>query len=181
MPHMIEVAKSGRAGCRTCKKPIAKGELRFGEETINSFSGDGDTTFRWHHMKCAATKLASELKGALADFTGDVPDRAELETLMATAESSKPPPYPHADKAPSNRAKCLGCGDTIAKDTIRVAIEREIERGMMTTKGAGYLHPKCAAAYVETQGSSHDELTEALAKNTRALDDAEKAQLFAQV
>ncbi|MBL8743670.1 MAG: hypothetical protein JNK04_21320, partial [Myxococcales bacterium] len=77
--------------------------------------------------------------------------------------------------------KCLGCGDTIAKGTIRVAIEREIERGMTTTKGAGYLHPKCAAAYVESQGSSHDELTDALAKNTRALDDAEKAALFAEV
>jgi len=178
---MIEVAKSGRAGCRTCQKPIAKGELRFGEETVNAFSGEGETTFRWHHLKCAATKLADPLKSALAEFVGDVPDRAEIEALMATADANKPPPFPHADKAPTGRAKCLGCGDAIPKGELRVVIERDIERGMTTTKGAGYLHPKCATAYVETQGSSHDELTEALAANTRALSDAEKDTLFAEV
>lgn len=181
MPHVVEVAKSGRAGCRSCRKPIAKGELRFGEETVNSFA-DGDMTFRWHHLKCAASKLTEELRDALGRFDGDVPDRAEIDDLMAKAVASKPPPYPHADKAPTSRAKCLGCGDTVEKGTLRVCIEREIERGMTVAKGAGYLHPKCAAGYVESQqGSSHDELTEALRNNTRGLSDAELDQLFAEV
>ncbi len=180
MAHVVEVAKSGRAGCRSCRKPIAKGELRFGEETVNAFA-DGDMTYRWHHIKCAATKLAEELKDALTRYDADVPDRAEIDDLMAKAVASKPPPLPHADKAPTSRAKCLGCAEPVEKGTLRVAIEREIERGMTVTKGVGYLHPKCAAASVEGQGSSHDELTEGLRKNTRDLSDAELDQLFAEV
>ena len=43
MAHIIEEAKSGRAGCRTCRKPIAKGELRFGEEVENQFADAGET------------------------------------------------------------------------------------------------------------------------------------------
>ena len=37
MANVIEEAKSGRASCRTCKKTIAKGELRLGVETANQF------------------------------------------------------------------------------------------------------------------------------------------------
>lgn len=181
MAHMIEIAKSGRAGCRTCRQPIAKGELRFGEEAPNAFGDAGDMTFRWHHMKCAATKLPTELKGALDAFEGDVPNRAELDAAIAAAEASRPPPYPHADRAPTGRAKCLSCGEAIAKGALRVAIEREIERGMSTQKGAGYLHPACAAPYVETQGTSHDDLTAALQKNTRSLSEAELEELFRDV
>jgi len=55
MAHVIEAAKSGRAACRTCKEPIAKGELRLGEEVPNQFAG-GETTHVWHHLACAAKK-----------------------------------------------------------------------------------------------------------------------------
>lgn len=181
MAHTIEIAKSGRAGCRTCRQPIAKGELRFGEETPNAFGDAGEMTFRWHHLKCAATKLPTELKGALDAYTGEVPGRAEIDALIATAEASRPPPFPHADRAPTGRAKCLACGEPLAKGALRVAIEREIERGMTTQKGAGYLHPACAAPYVEEKGMTHDELTAALQKNTRGLTDADLAELFATV
>ena len=55
MANVIEEAKSGRASCRTCKKPIAKGELRLGVETQTQFS---DTpSLAWHHVLCAAAKL----------------------------------------------------------------------------------------------------------------------------
>jgi hypothetical protein len=57
MANVIEEAKSGR----TCKKPIAKGELRFGEEAPNAF-GD-QPSLRWHHLACAAAKLPAELEG----------------------------------------------------------------------------------------------------------------------
>ena len=46
MPHKIEPAPSGRASCRGCKEPIAKGALRFGEETPNPYSEDGGMSFR---------------------------------------------------------------------------------------------------------------------------------------
>jgi poly [ADP-ribose] polymerase len=183
MAHMIEEAKSGRAGCRTCRKPIAKGELRFGEEVENQFGDAGDTSYRWHHLPCAAASKTDELRATLATFDGiDADKRAELETIMAEADAKKPPPYPHADKAKTGRARCLGCGESLAKGAIRVAIERDIERGMTTTKGAGYLHPACAAAYVEANmGSTHDALTEALRANTRDLSEAEMDQLFSEV
>ncbi|MFO0614444.1 MAG: PARP-type zinc finger-containing protein [Polyangiaceae bacterium] len=181
MAHTIEVAKSGRAGCRSCRNPIAKGELRFGEETVNAFSGEGDLTYRWHHLKCAASKLPTELKSALETFAGEVPNRAEIDELITKAEASRPPPYPHADRAPTGRAKCLSCSEPLAKGSLRVAIEREIERGMTTQKGAGYLHPACAAPYMETQDMTHEQLTEALRKNTRGLSDTDLEELFSQV
>jgi hypothetical protein len=181
MAHIIEVAKSGRAGCRTCRKPIAKGELRFGEETINTFADAGETTFRWHHMTCAATKLPDELTGAMAAYPGEIENRAELDALMATAVASKPPPFPYADRAPTSRAKCLECGQTVEKGSLRVVIERDIERGMSTQKGAGSLHPACAAAHVESKGGTHEELTIGLQANTRALSDADRDELFSIV
>ena len=181
MAHVIEEAKSGRAGCRTCKKPIAKGELRFGEEVENAFADGGETTHRWHHLACAATSRPDELRTVIDTISIPAEQKAELEKAMAEADAKKPPPYPHADKAPTGRASCQGCGEKIAKGEIRVAFERDIERGMTATKGAGYLHPKCAAAHMETLGTSHDDLTEALAKNTRDLTDAEKEQLFSEV
>ena len=41
MAHVIEHASSGRAKCRSCDQPIAKGELRFGERQPNAF-GEGE-------------------------------------------------------------------------------------------------------------------------------------------
>lgn len=181
MAHTIEVAKSGRATCRSCRSAIGKGELRFGEEMPSQFGDLGDTTFRWHHLKCAAEKLPIELRAALGSFEGEVPDRAALEATMSEAERNLPPPFPYADKAPTGRATCQGCGEKIAKDSIRVAFERELDRGAGPTKGAGYLHPACAAAYIESQGGTHAALTEGLRANTRALTEDEMHELFAEV
>lgn len=181
MAHTIEVAKSGRAMCRACKKAIAKDELRFGEEVANPFGDAGDTSFRWHHIACAAQKLPTELRGALATYEGEIPNRAELDQLMTEADAKRPPPYPHGERAPTGRARCLGCGESIPKDALRVAVERDVERGMTVTKGAGYLHPGCAAGYVEGQGGTHEALTTALRANTRTLSEADADALFAEV
>jgi hypothetical protein len=168
MGNVIEEAKSGRASCRTCKKAIAKGELRFGEEAPNAF-GD-QPSMRWHHMLCAAEKLPAELKAALDQYPGTVPNRAELDKAMADALAkgrAKPGGFPFADKAPTGRAKCIQCSQPIEKDSVRVAIEREIDTGAMVTKGAGYLHPKCVAAYLEANGGDKDEMIEGLRQNSR--------------
>lgn len=180
MAHTIEIAKSGRAGCRTCKNAIAKGELRFGEETPNAFGDPGDTSYRWHHLKCAAQKLPDELRAALAEYAGEVSEREELDRLMAEADAHKPPPFPFADRAPTGRARCLACGEPIPKGALRVVIERDLERGMTVTKGAGYLHPACAAAHVEEQGGTHEKLTTELRAHTR-LPDPDLDALFAEV
>lgn len=168
MANVIEEAKSGRASCRTCKKAIAKGELRFGEEAPNAF-GD-QPSMRWHHMTCAAEKLPAELKAALDQFTGTVPNRAELDKLMSEALAggrAKPGGFPYADKAPTGRARCMQCSQGIDKDSIRIAVEREIDTGAMVTKGAGYMHPACVAAYVEANSLDKDDLVEGLRANSR--------------
>jgi poly [ADP-ribose] polymerase len=153
MANHIEEAKSGRASCRTCKKSIGKGELRLGVEVASQFS---DAQVQWHHLACAADKLPVELREALASYTGDVPERAALEQHMADAIAkghAKPAGFPYVDHAPTGRAKCQQCGESIEKGSLRVAVERDIEAGGMPTKGAGYMHPKCVKAnQFETDG-----------------------------
>jgi poly [ADP-ribose] polymerase len=168
MANVIEEAKSGRASCRTCKKPIAKGELRFGEEAANAF-GDAPS-LRWHHLSCAAERLPAELKEVLDHYPGSVPDRAALDKMMAGALAgghAKPGGFPYADKAPTGRARCQQCQQPIDKDSLRVAFEREIETGAMVTRGAGYVHPACVPAYAEAHGLDKGELLGGVRTNSR--------------
>ena len=168
MANVIEEAKSGRASCRTCRKPIAKGELRLGVETQSQF-GDAPS-LQWHHVLCAAARLPVELKAALAEYAGTVPNRAELDSAMEEAArkaSAKPAAFPYVDRAPTGRARCLQCGQPIEKASLRVAIERELERGASVTSGAGYLHPRCVAENQATLGGSVDELIDGLRANSR--------------
>lgn len=168
MANRIEEAKSGQASCRTCKNKIAKGELRLGVEAANAF---GDTpSMQWHHLACAAGKLPVELADAMKAYVGDIPDRAALEAAMADAIKSgkaKPGGFPYADKAPTGRAKCMQCGEAIAKDSFRIAVERELEMGGGQQKSAGYLHPACIAANLEEVGGTIDDFTASLEHNSR--------------
>ncbi|MFO0724027.1 MAG: hypothetical protein U1E65_09610 [Myxococcota bacterium] len=163
MPHVIEPAKSGRASCRTCRKPIAKGELRFGEETPNAFA-EGEPSFVWHHLECAAKKRPNELKSALDTFSGEIPNRAELEAAMSTAAASGKPKVPYAEHAPTGRSKCLSCEKEIPKGEIRVAVEREVDTGSFVAKTAGYLHLDCASMFV-----GDPDLLDDVKKNSRGL------------
>ena len=168
MANHIEEAKSGRASCRTCKKTIDKGALRLGIEAANAF---GDTpSMQWHHLLCAAGKLPAELKEALVAYAGEVPERAALDQAMADAYAkghAKPGGFPYLDRAPTGRAKCMECGEAIAKDSYRVAVEREIEVGMVMQKGAGYMHPACVGAHLESTGGDKAELVAGLRTNSR--------------
>ena len=168
MANVIEEAKSGRASCRTCRKPIAKGELRLGVETQTQFS---DTpSMQWHHLPCAAGKLAAELRAALAEYPGEVPNRVELDAALEQANrkaADKPAGHPYADHAPTGRAKCMECGEPIEKGAFRIAVERELEIGGNATRGTGYLHPRCVAANLENIGGSLEELIEGLRANSR--------------
>ncbi|HEU4727471.1 MAG TPA: hypothetical protein VFT22_06275 [Kofleriaceae bacterium] len=168
MANLIEEAKSGRASCRTCRKPIAKGELRLGVETQTQFS---DTpSMQWHHLRCAADKHPAELQAALAEYPGEVPGRAEIDAALAEAAkkaAARPPGFPYVDRAPTGRARCLLCEQPIEKGTFRVAVERELEIGGNVTRGAGYLHPRCVAANLENVGGSIDDLIEGVRANSR--------------
>jgi hypothetical protein len=181
MANVIEEAKSGRASCRTCKKPIAKGELRFGHEVVTQFSSD--PTLQWHHLLCAAAKLPAELKAALDAYTGPIPNRDELDKAMTAAiekGGAKPAGFPYADRAPTARAKCIQCEEPIEKGATRIAVEREIDTGTMVTRGAGYLHPRCVAEHLDNVGGSVEDIVEALRKNSR-IPQAELDAAFAEI
>ena len=148
MAHKIEVAPTGRATCRGCKKTIAKGELRFGEEYQSPYAEDGGLAYRYWHLPCAATKLANELRETLPSYDGDIPERAELDALV---ESHARPVMPYAERAPNGRARCRGCDETLKKGELRVAFERVFEGPMGMQKAAGYVHPRCVALYLERE------------------------------
>lgn len=150
--HHIEIAKSGRASCRSCNKPIAKGERRFGEEMPNPYGDTGSVSYRWHHLLCAAKERPSQLKQALARDEEDFPGREEaLEALAAWEEQQKakhkPTGLPYAERAPNERARCRQCREPITKGTLRVAVERPVEQRSFGTSNVGYLHATCASAY----------------------------------
>lgn len=93
--HVIEVASSGRAGCRGCKEKIAKGVLRFGEAAANPFSDGGEPSMRWYHLECAAKKRPKLFGPTLAAYGGEVPDR---EALVAAVEAALQPKTKKAPK-----------------------------------------------------------------------------------
>lgn len=170
MGHVIEAAKSGRAACRTCREPIGKGELRFGEAVQNAFS---DNALQWHHLRCAAQKRPHELRATLATFEGEVPDRAGLEALLTEAEANAKPPLPYAERAPNARSKCLGCGEKIEKAALRVAVEQDVQAAGFVTKGTRYLHAACAKAFRDAPALAEVEA------HSRGLAEADLAELRA--
>ena len=169
MAETIELAKTGRARCRTCRESIEKGTLRFGEEQPSAFAEGMQMV--WHHLTCAAKKRPAQVRSALTAFPGEVPDRAGLETLLAEADKTATT-FPYAERAATGRSKCLQCREPIEKGTLRVATEREVEAGGMARSGAGYLHPACAGEYLEEQ-----DLPAVLHKNSRGLTEADLAEL----
>jgi hypothetical protein len=173
MAETIEVAKTGRARCRVCRENIEKGALRYGEEQPSAFA-EG-MQWVWHHLTCAAKKKPVGVRTALAAFEGEVPNRAEVEALLAEGDKVATV-FPYAERAPTGRSKCQQCHEPIEKGTLRVAVEREIEAGAMARAGAGYLHPACAAEYVEDE-----DLLATLRRNSRGLAEGDVAELETQV
>lgn len=178
--HTIEIAKSGRARCRSCNEGIKKGELRLGEETPNMFSESGGMSYRWHHLRCAADKKPRELKAALARYTAELPERATLEASIHAWEErqrarKKATEFPYADRATTARSKCMQCHEPIEKGDARIAIERPAESYMGGTS-PGYLHPRCAQAHTKS-----DTLVAALAANSVALSADELEAALAEV
>ncbi|MDP6442832.1 MAG: PARP-type zinc finger-containing protein [Pirellulaceae bacterium] len=169
MPHLIEPAKSGRAKCRKCREKIERDSLRFGHEVLNAFD-DGGMSHQWYHLKCAAEKLPLDLASTLQTFDGDVPDREELDQVIAAnRKKQKPTKTPYAEYAPSGRSSCQVCGEKIDKGELRIAVEREIDAGGFSRAGAGYLHPGCRGDYDDLP----DDLVEQMRANSTTLEDSE--------
>jgi len=181
MPDTIEESKSNRATCRSCKQKIEKGVLRVGEETINTFSSDGGSSYFWHHLACAAGKVPAKVKTAMANFRGVIPEREKLDAILAappkaSAKGGQKAQYPYAERASTSRSKCLQCDEAIEKGTMRVSVEREVETGSFSTIGPGYLHPACAAEY-----TGDDALIEKIKTNMPTIPEEDLAALGAEL
>lgn len=141
MPDVIEPAKTGRSSCNKCKEKILKGELRFGKEY--PLDSSGHMGVRWYHLKCGAAVEPYGVEALLAETSVSGPDRKEIDAVIAEAKGDYKPALPYAHRSPNNRAKCMVCDEKIEKDTLRVAVEREMDAGGFTRTGAGYLHLEC--------------------------------------
>jgi poly [ADP-ribose] polymerase len=171
MSHVIESAKSSRASCRGCKKTIQKGELRFGLAVPSAFSDEPQ--LQWYHLLCGAGAKPAELKDTLAAFSGEVPNRAEVDRAIEEGgKKQKPGKFPYAEHAPSARSRCIVCETPIAKGQLRVAIERQVDTGAFNTVAPGYMHPKCAKDSPHGAG-----LMDALKANSKNLSDADWGEL----
>jgi len=153
MKNTIEEARSGRSKCRTCKEKIAKGDLRFGVAYKSRYD-EGDTfSLAWHHLPCAAKTLPDKLKPILDEYQGDVSNRGELEKLIAETPPKKVKEkrsYPYAERAPSARSKCFGCGELIGKGDFRFVIEQEVDAGSFIAMAPKFVHVKCVGEFLDS-------------------------------
>lgn len=150
MAHVFETAPSGRAKCRGCGLPVAKGELRFGERLPNPF-GDGEMTL-WFHPLCAAYKRPEPILEALAEAAEKPPDHQALErAALANSAQRRLPRIDGAEKAKSSQAKCRNCREPIEKGTWRIRLVF-FEDGRFSP--GGFVHLGCREAHFE----AHDVL-----------------------
>jgi len=171
-PDRIEVAATGRARCRACRRAIAKGEERFAEAAPNPVA-EGETQ-HYYHVGCAAERRPQPFAALVSALE---PPRAELGSWLAAAQLAtahhRLERLGVLERSKSARANCRFCREPIEKDSWRVALQ-PIEEGRL---GAwGFLHLRCVAEYAgvkpsaerllrysELRAEEAGEITEALA------------------
>lgn len=148
MPHVFEMARTGRAKCRGCGQPIPAGSQRFGERVPNPFADEGAETTHWFHVPCGAFLRPESFLAGLAETTDAVPDR---ETLVQQAELGtrfrRLPRATRVERASTGRATCRACREPIEKGAWRIAL-LYYEDGRFSP--SGFIHVTCAPAYLET-------------------------------
>lgn len=168
MPHLFELAATGRAKCRGCGQAIQKAELRFGERLPNPF-GDGEMTL-WFHPQCAAYKRPEPFLEALLTTPPDALDRAALErAARAGVEHRRLPRINGVERAPTGQATCRSCRQPIARGAWRIRLVY-YEEGRF--EASGFIHLECRKAYFET-----DDVLDRLLYFSPALGEAEREAL----
>lgn len=83
----------------------------------------------------------------------------DLELAHGRNFDAPPPPAPASrgaqpvvERAKSGRSKCVVCGEPIAKDSLRVGIERMIETPAFRGRATVWLHPACRDGAPELEG-----------------------------
>jgi len=170
-PFMIEPARSNRSKCKTCRRKIDKDTLRIGIMIEGPF-GAG---YLWHHLNCAAKRNFPAVEEAYSEKCWDdsvkVPPLEELKKLeeQATKKKSEKIDPPYAQVAPSGRAKCKHCDETIEKGSVRIVLGREVEFYRQVRVALINVHPKCVAAELlaEDCGTESEGFADALRNNTK--------------
>ena len=178
VPHVFELAPSGRSKCRGCSRAIERGALRFGERLPNPFA-EGEMTL-WFHPGCAAYKRPEPLLEALGETTGNVTDREELELVARSSLLHRRlPRIDGAEPSPSGQAKCRKCREPIERGSWRIRLVF-YEEGLFTA--GGFVHLHCCPEYFETGDIlkrvlqfSSDLSAEQLEELKRAFDSGPKA------
>jgi hypothetical protein len=150
-PYVIEGARSSRSRCKTCRRPILKETLRVGI----LIEGPYGTGYLWHHLTCAARRRFHDVEEAYAAEAWNhakkppegVPPLEKLARLQEEAAERKRSrkQVPHAEPAPSGRARCKHCDELIEKDSMRVVLGRGIEFGSQLRTAPINIHPRCVA------------------------------------
>ncbi len=139
MPHLFEIAPTGRSKCRGCGLPIERGELRFGERVPNPF-GEGEATL-WFHPPCAAFKRPEPLLETLPGAPEGLAGRDELDRVArASAVHRRLARVDGAERAPSGQAKCRECKQLIERGTWRIRLVI-YDEGASYFEGHGVLEP----------------------------------------
>lgn len=142
MPSVIERASTGRAKCRACSQPIAKGEERFGEALPNAY-GEGDALF-WFHLPCAACSRPESLLPVLEQSQA----AGDREVLLGLARDGIAHPrlcrIAKAERASSGRARCRHCRELIEQGALRLSLQM-FEEGRFNPMGT--IHATCAVHY----------------------------------
>jgi hypothetical protein len=168
MPHVLEPAASGRSRCRGCARPIARGEIRFGERLPNPFA-DGEMTL-WFHPVCAAFKRPEPLLATLAEAAQALPDRESLERIARRGVAHRRlPRIDGAGRAPSGQARCRECRQPIERGAWRIRLVY-YEEGQFSP--SGFVHLECRNRYFET-----DDVREPVLHFSADLGEAERREL----
>ncbi len=171
MPDRIEIASSGRARCRACRRAIAKGDERFAEAVPNP-AAEGESQ-HYYHLTCASERRAKPFAALLPALDPPRPELAELAAAATfTLEHHRLERLGLLERAKSARAACRQCREPIVKDGWRVALQ-PIEEGRLGSWG--FVHLACVGAYVgvkpslarltrytELEASDKDEVTRVL-------------------
>lgn len=177
-PYLIEGARSGRAKCKTCRKPIPQGSLRIGIRV----EGPYGVGHMWHHLACAAKRQFDKVEAAYEleawnfakEMPADIPPLAKLKELREEAEKKKAEAkaIPYAELDPSGRAKCKQCNETLEKGAARVILGRSVEFGQQTRTTPINVHPACVADALQSEDSATevDGFAAALRTNSKGLD-----------
>jgi hypothetical protein len=144
---VLQSAVSGRAKCRACGRPIAGGEIRFGDVMPNPY-GEGETT-HWFHLACAACARPEQALATLASTSETLPEREWLErTAEGGLAHNRVPRIARTERSPSGRARCRQCRELIEQGAWRIGLQM-YEEGRFTP--IGFIHVACSEPYFGTR------------------------------